>query len=199
MSHTVKDFWSMVWSQRSRIIVCLHGPTEVILYNLLITLWTLIFVISSAQLLDPFFPQQPNQKASYDDFTVTMVRQFDLSHSIERSFAVEMHNSETKLETTIVQVKEWPKGSATNIVGVAKNVMAIIKQNVQENRRTFGPVILNCISGADRSGMLALAIAAVLATSAKRPTLISKFVILTFYSRGIKVFSLVFRRRRCVV
>lgn len=125
------------------------------------------------QLLDPFFPLQPNQTANYDDFTVTMVRQFDLSHSIERSFTVEMHNVEAKLETTIVQVKEWPKGSATNIVGVAKNVMTIIKQNVQADRRTIGPVVLNCISGADRSGMLALAIAAVLATCAKRPTLIS--------------------------
>lgn len=126
------------------------------------------------QLLDPFFPLQPNQTISYDDFTISMVRQFDLSHSIERSFTVEMHGTETKLETTIVQVKEWPKGSASNVVGVAKNVMAIIKQNVQANRRTIGPVILNCISGADRSGMLALGIAAVLATCAKRPTLISK-------------------------
>lgn len=104
---------------------------------------------------------------------VTMVRQFDLSHSIERSFTVDIHGSETKLETTIVQVKEWPKHSSANIVGVAKNVMSIIKQNVQANRHTIGPVVLNCISGADRSGMLALAIAAVLATCAKRPTLIS--------------------------
>lgn len=88
---------------------------------------------------------------------------------------IEMHGSDQKLETTIAQVKEWPKGSASNFVGVAKNVMTIIKQNVQANQRSIGPVILNCISGADRSGMLALAVAAVLATCAKRPILISMF------------------------
>lgn len=132
------------------------------------------YSMPSLQLLDPYFPLHTNQSASYDDYTVTLLRQFDLSHCIERSFSVELHGVHTRLETTLVQVKEWPKAAPANIVGVAKNVMAILKQLLQANRRTtIGPVVLNCISGADRSGMLALAIAAVLATCAKRPTLIS--------------------------
>lgn len=105
--------------------------------------------------------------------SVTMVRQFDLSHSIERTFTVEIQGVDLKLETTIIQAKEWPKSSAANIVGVAQNVIATIRQQMQTNRRMIGPVVLNCISGAERSGMLALAIATVLATCAKRPTLIS--------------------------
>lgn len=38
----------------------------------------------------------------------------------------------------------------------------------------FGPVILNCISGAERSGLLALAVATLLATRLERPALISE-------------------------
>ena len=63
--------------------------------------------------------------------------------------------------------------SGENILGVAQNVIASLKQQ-QSSRQLSGPVILNCISGSERSGVVALAITSLFATHCKRPTLISK-------------------------
>lgn len=38
----------------------------------------------------------------------------------------------------------------------------------------LGPVVLNCISGGERSGLLALSVAQLLATRLERPALISE-------------------------
>lgn len=58
--------------------------------------------------------------------------------------------------------------------------MTAIRQQLladSEPHAVFGPVILNCISGAERSGLLALAMATQLATRLERPTLISECLI----------------------
>lgn len=60
-------------------------------------------------MLDPFFPQTMNAEETYDDFAVTVVKQFDLSHCIERNVKVTMHGSDIILDVTILQNKAWPK------------------------------------------------------------------------------------------
>lgn len=60
-------------------------------------------------MLDPFFPQDINNEEQYDDYSVTVLKQFDLSHCIERSVKVTMHGSDATLDIAIVQVKSWPK------------------------------------------------------------------------------------------
>lgn len=60
-------------------------------------------------MLDPFFPQAINAEETYDDFAVTVVKQFDLSHCIERNVKVTMHGSDIILDVTILQIKAWPK------------------------------------------------------------------------------------------
>lgn len=64
--------------------------------------------------------------------------------------------------------------SAANILGIAQNTNAAYRQLKLTYKET-GPLILNCISGSERSGVVALAIAALTATNSKRPILISKF------------------------
>lgn len=61
------------------------------------------------QMLDPFFPNELNKEMHYDDFSVTISKQFDLSHCIERTAKITMHGSDAILDITIVQVKCWPK------------------------------------------------------------------------------------------
>ncbi|XP_037046080.1 tyrosine-protein phosphatase non-receptor type 23 isoform X2 [Bradysia coprophila] len=151
LRNTVTDFWHMIWSQKSRLIVCLHSPTE---------------------MLDPFFPQTNDAEDTYDDFSVTVVKQFDLSHCIERNVKVTMHGSDIILDVTILQNKSWPKNSAANILGMAQNIGAAYRQLKLTYKET-GPLILNCISGSERSGVVALAIAALTATNSKRPILIN--------------------------
>lgn len=60
-------------------------------------------------MLDPFFPQAINAEETYDDFAVTVVKQFDLSHCIERNVKVTMHGSDIILDVSILQTKAWPK------------------------------------------------------------------------------------------
>lgn len=54
---------------------------------------------------------------------------------------------------------------------MAQNTSAAYRQLKLTYKET-GPLILNCISGSDRSGVVALAIAALTATNSKRPILI---------------------------
>lgn len=35
MQNTLEDYWSMIWSQKSRVAVCLHTTNEVILLNII--------------------------------------------------------------------------------------------------------------------------------------------------------------------
>ena len=60
-------------------------------------------------MLDPFFPQNVGNKANYDDFTITTLKKFDLSHSIEYTARVAMHGSDKLFDVVIIQTKAWPK------------------------------------------------------------------------------------------
>lgn len=81
-AQTQRDFWSMVVSQRARLVCCLHGPAE---------------------MLDPFFPVALNATETYGDCVVRLEAQFERQHCIERTVRA---NGE---RLTIVQAKCWPK------------------------------------------------------------------------------------------
>lgn len=65
--------------------------------------------------------------------------------------------------------------SPANVLGVGQNVIAILKQQRQSYQQQIGPIILNCVSGSERSGIATLAIATILATNSRRPILLSKY------------------------
>lgn len=87
-ANTVIDFWSMIVSQRARIVVCLHGPVE---------------------LLDPHFPQAVGSSEQYGDVMVTLIAQMERSHCIERTVGVVDGIVTTGVQLTILQAKSWPK------------------------------------------------------------------------------------------
>lgn len=78
----------MIWSQKSKTVVCLHTPNEI---------------------LDPFWPQEINKEVSFGEFDVTLLRQFDLSNSTELNVKVMMHGSDAILNLSIIQIKTWNK------------------------------------------------------------------------------------------
>nr|XP_029721704.1 tyrosine-protein phosphatase non-receptor type 23-like [Aedes albopictus] len=151
MQNTVNDFWNMTWSQKANVVVCLHTPAEI---------------------LDTFWPTEINQELSYGDFSVTLVKQFDLTHCIERSLRVTMHGSDVIHSVTLLQNKLWPKQSAEYILGIASNVIGAHRQLAQEPKQQ-NPLIVNCLNGSDRSSLLAVAMSAILATQNKKPILIN--------------------------
>uniref|UniRef100_A0A0P6K0P7 Putative tyrosine-protein phosphatase non-receptor type 23 n=1 Tax=Aedes aegypti TaxID=7159 RepID=A0A0P6K0P7_AEDAE len=151
MQNTVNDFWNMTWSQQANVVVCLHTPNEI---------------------LDTFWPTEINQELSYGDFSVTLIKQFDLTHCIERSLRVTMHGSDIIHSVTLLQNKLWPKQSAEYLLGIASNVIGAYRQQSHEPKQQK-PLIVNCLNGSDRSCLLAVAVASILATQNKKPILIN--------------------------
>uniref|UniRef100_A0A6B2EHM7 Putative tyrosine-protein phosphatase non-receptor type 23 n=1 Tax=Phlebotomus kandelakii TaxID=1109342 RepID=A0A6B2EHM7_9DIPT len=150
---TFKDFWFMVWSQKSQLVVCLHPPTEI---------------------LDTFWPTQVNTEVTHGDFSVTLQRQFDLSHCIELGLKVTMLGSDAIHYLSLLQMKQlWGKGSCGQILGVAHNVIDTLRRLQEGSSGKAWPVVVNSLTGADRSGCLSVAITAILATQCRRPILIN--------------------------
>lgn len=151
MQNTLNDFWSMIWSQKARIVVCLHTPNEI---------------------LDTFWPQELNKEMHFDDYSVTLVKQFDLSHCIELSLKLTKNGADAILDLSLIQIKAWTKTSPTQILGIAQNILVAYNQRSQEFKSN-APLIMNCLTGSERSGLIALSICAILATKTKRPLLIN--------------------------
>uniref|UniRef100_A0A1Q3FGM0 Putative tyrosine-protein phosphatase non-receptor type 23 n=1 Tax=Culex tarsalis TaxID=7177 RepID=A0A1Q3FGM0_CULTA len=153
LQNTVNDYWNMIWSQKSNLVVCLHTPTEI---------------------LDTFWPTELNQELSYGDVSVTLIKQFDLTHCIERALRVTMLGSDVILNVSLLQNKQWPRqtGSAEYLLGIAQNVIGAYRQQNQ-GQKQHKPLIVNCLNGSDRSSLLAVAVAAILATQTRKPILIN--------------------------
>ncbi|XP_063708485.1 LOW QUALITY PROTEIN: tyrosine-protein phosphatase non-receptor type 23 [Culicoides brevitarsis] len=151
MPNTVNDFWSMIWTENLNTVVCLHPPPEI---------------------LDVYWPQELNQTLTYGDYDVTLIKQFDLSHCFERSVKVSLHGQDKILYVSLLQIKAWIKNSANHILGIAQNIITSYKQQNQDKRQSSA-LAIHCLTGSDRSGLVTLAIAAILATSTKRPILIN--------------------------
>jgi tyrosine-protein phosphatase non-receptor type 23 len=63
--------------------------------------------------LDTFWPQELNKEATFGDFSITLLKQFDLSHCVERSLKITMHGSDAVLVTSLLQIKAWAKALVT--------------------------------------------------------------------------------------
>lgn len=74
----------------------------------------------------------------------------------------------------------WPLtvlySSANHILGIAQNIITSYKQQNQEKRQSSA-LTVHCLTGSDRSGLVTLAVAAILATNNRRPIMTSKFEI----------------------
>ena len=65
--------------------------------------------------------------------------------------------------------------SADHILDVSNNIITTFNQ-LNPTEKQYAPIILNCISGGtERSGVITLAISAILATQMKKPTLLSEY------------------------
>lgn len=86
--NTMNDFWSMIWTQNVDTVVCLHPPSEI---------------------LDTYWPQHIDTTLNYGDFDVTLLKQFDLSHCIERNVKVTIHGQDKIHYISLIQIKSWIK------------------------------------------------------------------------------------------
>ncbi|XP_058056485.1 tyrosine-protein phosphatase non-receptor type 23 [Anopheles bellator] len=155
LPNTVNDFWNMIWSQKANVIVCLHTANE---------------------LLDPFWPTEASKELSYGDVSVTLVKQFDLTHCTERTLCIQMLGADHSLTVALLQPKLWPKHSTEHILGVAQNLIDAYRQynaQVDQKLTQLRPLVLNCLNGSDRSSLVTVAIGTILATQTRKPLLIN--------------------------
>ncbi|XP_033238229.1 tyrosine-protein phosphatase non-receptor type 23 [Drosophila pseudoobscura] len=151
-ANTINDFWSMIWSEKSRTVVCLHTTNE---------------------LFDPFWPQALDQPTHYDDYTVTCVKLQQLSHCSEFQLRLSMHGADPVLELSLLQLKQWTKGSCAQLLGIAENSLDTHRQRCQAASAPSSPLIMSCLTGSERSEMVVIGVCALIATQSKQPTLIN--------------------------
>lgn len=151
-ANTINDFWSMIWSEKSRSVVCLHTTNE---------------------LFDPYWPQALDQPTHYDDFTVTCVKIQQLSHSTEYQLKLSMHGADAVLDLSLLQLKKWTKGSPAQLLGVAENALNTHRERCRAANTPNSPLILNCLTGSERSELVVIGVCALIATQSKQPILIN--------------------------
>lgn len=142
-------------------------------YLMSISLTHLVFL----QMMHPFWPTKPNEEMHFDDFSVTLLKQFDLSNCFEYSLKLTMLGSDAVQELSALQLKTWAQNVPSQVVAVARDVITSYKQRVMSESgvgvSAAGPIVINCLTGSKRSPLVAVTVAAVLATKAKRPLLIN--------------------------
>lgn len=145
-------------------------------------MWIALLTLSfeHLQMVHPFWPTKVGEEMHFDDFSVTLLKQFDLSSCIEYSLKMTMTGSDAVLEFSALQLKAWAQNAPSQVVGVARDVITSYKQRVMSASGggsvvvgAAGPIVINCLTGSKRSPLVAVTVAAVLATKCKRPLLIN--------------------------
>lgn len=130
-------------------------------------------------MIHPFWPTKPIEEMHFDDFTVTLLKQFDLTNCFEYNLKLTMSGSDVAHELSALQLKTWAQNVPSQVVGVARDVITSYKQRVMSESggagglTSAGPIVINCLTGSKRSPLVAVTVAAVLATKAKRPLLVN--------------------------
>lgn len=130
------------------------------------------------QMIHPFWPTKVSEEMHFDDFSVVLLKQFDLTNCIEYSLKLTMLGSDVMHELSALQLKTWAQNVPSQVVGVARDVITSYKQRVLSESGSgsiaaAGPIVINCLTGSKRSPLVAVTVVAVLATKSKRPLLIN--------------------------
>lgn len=131
-------------------------------------------------MVHPFWSTKLNEEMQFDDFSVTLLKQFDLTNCVEYSLKLMTSGSDVVHELSALQLKTWAQNVPSQVVGVARDVITSYKQRVLTVAGVGGgisgavsPIVINCLTGSKRSPLVAVAVTAVLATKTKRPLLIN--------------------------
>lgn len=109
--NTIKDFWCMIWSQKSKYVVSLSTAEEVSRFdNSHVTFFYIRFEIGfgNFQTQNQFFPKQLNVDTTFGEYTVTVLTEQNLSHTIERTVKVTSPDSNETHHIVTLQAKVWP-------------------------------------------------------------------------------------------
>lgn len=135
LATTLEDFWTMVWEQRAETILSLSSFQEL-----------------SSQL---FFPSKKGTSQNYGPFNVTVLSFSEREAGLftERLLAINGPQGLTR-NVILVHVTQWTREALFQI-GLAEHVLDL---HVKQRRSHNPPIVIQCLGGCGRSGILAFAL-----------------------------------------
>uniref|UniRef100_A0A8R1I3F0 protein-tyrosine-phosphatase n=1 Tax=Caenorhabditis japonica TaxID=281687 RepID=A0A8R1I3F0_CAEJA len=129
---TFADFWSMVWQERSNVIVCITNMVE-----------------DGKRKCDQYWPSLPDTPQKFGNYDVTLLSESTNSHFAHRILDLKIAKSMPPAERKIHQLHfmGWPDH------GVPDSVMPLLNFiHYASDIHSTGPVVVHCSAGVGRSG-----------------------------------------------
>lgn len=136
LSHTIEDFWRMVWEQRVTIIVMLTQTHEGIKRNL-------------KQKCETYWPEHMRLPCTYGDITVSLLSINQNPDFIIRKLRLELDG--TKYIVRQYQYLTWPDRKCPRAEKLYEFIDTIRQNSTKLDNR--GPVVVHCSAGIGRTGV----------------------------------------------
>ncbi|PIA17279.1 receptor/non-receptor type protein-tyrosine phosphatase [Coemansia reversa NRRL 1564] len=146
LSHSVADFWRLVWEQRATTIVMLANPYE-----------------AGRSKCSVYWPQQINTQFKKECFTITLSseRKLELCPSVVVRKLLVQNSSEGDDTRTVTQLHftGWPDHGVPSSPLPMLRMIKELRENIQPPSDV--PVVVHCSAGVGRSGSFMVIDAAV--------------------------------------
>ncbi|KAJ2081941.1 Tyrosine-protein phosphatase non-receptor type 13 [Coemansia sp. RSA 988] len=137
LSHSVADFWRLIWEQRATAIVMLANPYE-----------------AGKSKCSVYWPQQINAQYKYGYFTITLSgeRKLELCPSVVVRKLLVQNSSESEVTRTVTQLHftGWPDHGVPSSPLPMLRMIKELRENIQPP--SDSPVVVHCSAGVGRSG-----------------------------------------------
>lgn len=140
LKSTLDDFWTMVWEQQVEVMVCLLGETD----------------MKDATV---YWPLERGSETSIGKYRIVLQNQNTREYWIER--VISIHDGVKQHVVVHIQFTAWP-GSGLfphTVFPLISLASAVLGCNRQQRIKSK-PVLIHCLSGLGRSGLLCVLIAA---------------------------------------
>jgi len=137
LDSTVYDFWSMVWQQKSPLIVMLTGLKEGKVHKCV-----------------QYWPDE-NTCMSYGGIQVHHQKTFQLPLFVLRTFLLQKYGEQDR-EIVQIQMDSWPDHGVPTCTAVITELLFFMDRIRQRASETgpCGPVVVHCSAGVGRTGSL---------------------------------------------
>ncbi|ULT95901.1 hypothetical protein L3Y34_004513 [Caenorhabditis briggsae] len=129
---TFSDFWSMIWQERSNVIVCITNMVE-----------------DGKRKCDQYWPSVPDSPQNFGNYQVTLISESTNAHFSHRVLDLKIAKSVPAAERKIHQLHfvGWPDH------GVPSSVFPLLNFiHYASDIHSTGPVVVHCSAGVGRSG-----------------------------------------------
>ncbi|PIC34750.1 hypothetical protein B9Z55_014310 [Caenorhabditis nigoni] len=129
---TFSDFWSMIWQERSNVIVCITNMVE-----------------DGKRKCDQYWPSIPDSPQNFGNYQVTLISESTNAHFSHRVLDLKIAKSVPAAERKIHQLHfmGWPDH------GVPSSVFPLLNFiHYASDIHSTGPVVVHCSAGVGRSG-----------------------------------------------